>query len=156
MTRRKISSSAAYSMYSSLHAEVSPLLKEGGLHFDFHNIDEPSASTREYDTNIMGKFKCANDACSSSGWSSNKISVTIRLYSGNRYNARVYHQRCKRCKSLSRPLLDETYAERVTYRLKKWSGVEVERPSHSGGKSKGPHQSSLCEGCKAGHCSEQD
>ena len=54
---------------------------------------------------------------------------------------------------LSRPILDDSYAERVAYRLKKWCGVELERPEFSG-QSKGPHEKKFCEGCKAGHCSE--
>jgi hypothetical protein len=65
----------------------------------------------------------------------------------------VYHQRCQSCSRLSRPFLDGSYSERITYRLKKWSGIEVEQPFYSD-ESKGPHQSRLCEGCKAGHCSQ--
>jgi hypothetical protein len=42
---------------------------------------------------------------------------------------------------LSKPILDDSYVERVAYRLKKWCGVELERPE-------------FCEGCKAGHCGE--
>lgn len=52
---------------------------------------------------------------------------------------------------LSSPILDDSYAERVAYRLKKWCGVELERPKFSG-QSKGPHEEEFCEGCKAGHC----
>ncbi|KAL4917690.1 zinc-binding domain-containing protein [Aspergillus aurantiobrunneus] len=85
------------------------------------------------------------------GWSSNKIAVTIRMYPRGRYNARVYHQRCKGCNWVFRPQLDDSYAERVTYWLLKWNGVDVQAPSH-GGRSNAPHNSVLCEGCKAGHC----
>ena len=54
--------------------------------------------------------------------------------------------------TVGRLILDnECYAERVTYWLKKWNGIEVERPSFSG-QSRGPHDSELCEGCKVGHC----
>merc|ERR1712093_619787 len=86
-------------------------------------------------------------------WSSKKITITIRMYSGQRYNARVYHQRCRACQALSRPVLDDSYADRVAYRLLKWCGVEQEIPEFAG-ESKGPHQQELCEGCKAGHCGE--
>lgn len=79
--------------------------------------------------------------------------MTIRLYPGQKYNARVYHQRCMNCNRLSRPVLDSSYAERVTYWVKQWNGVWVEKPPISGD-SKGPHNNELCEGCKAGHCSE--
>jgi hypothetical protein len=75
------------------------------------------------------------------------------MYGGERYNARVYHQRCMVCNFLSRLILDDSYAERVAYRLKKWCRVELELPEFSG-ESKGPHAKEFCEDCKAGHCSE--
>ncbi|KND89202.1 hypothetical protein TOPH_06227 [Tolypocladium ophioglossoides CBS 100239] len=98
----------------------------------------------------MGQFTCRNDNCGTGGWSSRMVAITIRQYPGRNYNARVYHQRCQGCSPLSRPFLDGSYAERIAYRLKKWSGIEVETPFYSD-ESKGPHQSSLC---KAGHCSQ--
>lgn len=55
------------------------------------------------------------------------------MYSpGAQYNARIYHQRCLRCNNLGKPRLDDSYAERVTYRLKKWCGMEMNRPFYSG------------------------
>ncbi|XHG02547.1 hypothetical protein AWENTII_005894 [Aspergillus wentii] len=140
-------------MYPALHDDVCRLLDEEDLTLDFYTIDEDDGCTEDRDTNIMGRFICHNSACKSSGWSSKKIAITIRMYPGQRYNARVYHQRCKSCKSLSRPILDSSYAERVTYWVKKWNGIEVERPT-TFSESRGPHNSRLCEGCKAGHCSE--
>ncbi|RAH64694.1 3CxxC-type zinc finger protein [Aspergillus aculeatinus CBS 121060] len=134
------------------HSEVTALLEESDLDFRFHSKDDDFA-LKTYDTNIMGRFSCPNDECGSTGWSSKKIAITIRMYTGDKYNARVYHQRCQECKRLSQPILDDSYAERVAYRLKKWSGVEMEAPVY-GGESNGPHIRSLCEGCKAGHCSE--
>ena len=142
-----------WSLYPRLHGKVARLLKEEGLKFKFYNVDNDIDDIDERDTNIMGRFKCHNRGCSSSGWSSKKIAITIRMYPGDKYNARVYHQRCKSCNNLSRPVLDESYAERVTYWIKKWNGVEVERPDISG-ESNSPHNSQLCEGCKAGHCNE--
>ena len=41
----------------------------------------------------------------------------------------------------------------MAYRIKKWNGIEMEVPDFSGKKG-APHESDLCEGCKAGHCSE--
>lgn len=73
------------------------------------------------------------------------------MYAGAKYNARVYHQSCKSCNTLSQPILDDSYADRIAYRIKKWNGVEMETPKHSG-TSKGPHNEDLCEGCKEGHC----
>ncbi|CAG8207328.1 unnamed protein product, partial [Penicillium nalgiovense] len=83
------------------------------------------------------------------------IAITIRLFPGQKYNARVYHQRCKFCHWLSRPVLDQSYAERIVYWIRQWNGIRVERPPISRD-SKGPHNRQLCEGCKAGHCSQAD
>ncbi|KAE8334455.1 hypothetical protein BDV24DRAFT_145839 [Aspergillus arachidicola] len=141
-----------WSMYPSHHDNVSRLLEEDNLYFEFYELDNTEDCTEEYDTNIMGRFICRNRACSSKGWSSKKIAITMRMYPGAKYNVRVYHQRCKSCDSLSRPSLDNSYAERVVYRLKKWSGIQMSLPHYSG-KNKGPsHNSDLCEGCRHGHC----
>ena len=75
------------------------------------------------------------------------------MYLGAQYNAKIYHQRCQKCNSLSQPRLDDSYAEKVAYRLKKWCGIETDRQTYSD-HSKGSHQSDLCEGCKEGHCSQ--
>lgn len=144
---------ASWSMFPQLHEKVTCLLEEEDLHLTFHDLDEDNDSIRTYDTCIMGRFVCRNYRCRSNGWSSKRIAITIRMYQGGQYNARVYHQRCKSCERLSKPILDDSYAERVAYRLKKWNGIELERPEFSG-TSKGPHESKFCEGCKAGHCSE--
>ena len=96
---------------------------------------------------------CHNHSCESDGWSSKNIAITIRMYDGKKYNARVYQQRCMNCNSLSRPYLDGSYAERVAYRLKKWNGIKVEAPDFSGERKK-PHHRDLCEGCKDGHCKQ--
>ncbi|KAH7413526.1 zinc-binding domain-containing protein [Cadophora sp. MPI-SDFR-AT-0126] len=133
---------SAWSMFPLLHENVSQLLEAENHPFT-------------HDTTIMGRFRCRNKDCKTRGWSSKKIAITIRMYSGERYNARVYHQRCQSCNAISKPTLDDSYAERVAYRLLKWPGVEQELPEFSG-KSNGPHQSELCEGCKAGHCSGSD
>ncbi|KAB8211712.1 zinc-binding domain-containing protein [Aspergillus parasiticus] len=115
------------------------LLDDEFLTFDFHEIDGDRGCTKDYDTSITGRFTCDNAACESTGWSSKKIVITIRMYPGDEYNARVYHQRCKSCNRLSQPILNETYAER--------------KPKYSV-KSNGPHKCHLCEGCKNGHCKD--
>lgn len=153
MPPKRQKSAKRWSLYPTLHDDVARLLEEEDLALEFYNIDTDEGGLHMHDSNIMGRFICRNGACKSSGWSSKKIAITIRMYPGQKYNARVYHQRCKNCNCISRPILDESYAERVTYRIKKWNGVEVESPRISGA-SKGPHNSLLCEGCKAGHCSE--
>lgn len=142
---------SSWSMYPTSHEAVSTLLDDHNLEFDFHD-DDDSDCDEDYDTNIMGRFRCRNGACRNGKWTSKLIAITIRLYPGEEYNARVYHQRCKGCGTLSKPELDESYAERVAYRLKKWSGVQMERPQYSGQQSRAPHKSNLCEGCKNGHC----
>ncbi len=154
MPSKKSMLGKAWSMYPDLHDDVSRLLEEDDLSFDFHDYDDSGSATKDYDTNIMGRFICGNRACGSNGWSSKKIAITIRMYNGARYNARVYNQRCRACNSLGKPRLDVgSYAERVAYRLKKWRGKNPNRPIYSS-KSKGPHEKNLCEGCKNGHCRE--
>lgn len=152
MPTRKKRPEKKSSLYPALHDNVSSLLKKDDLHYAFHNSDDDDTCIEDYDTNIMGRFVCHNIKCPSQGWSSKVVPVTIRLYNNQQYNARVYHQRCKRCQKLSRPILDHSYAERVAYRIKKWTGVDVDRPPFDGKTSRGPHQSNLCEGCKTGHC----
>lgn len=139
-----------WSTYPELHDQVSRLLADDDLFFDFGGTGR---GIEEYDTNVMGRFACRNRACGSRAWTSKRIAITVRMYAGARYDVRVYHQRCKDCNRLSRPDLDESYAERTAYRLKKWCGVSVQPPPC--GKKRGPpHESRLCEGCKVGHCSE--
>ncbi|GLB02727.1 hypothetical protein AtubIFM57258_006190 [Aspergillus tubingensis] len=145
-----------WSMYPALHSDVLNHLSSSLpiTSLTFHPFDDDSSSKKEYDTNIMGRFVCSNDSCTSTGWTSKKIAITIRLYPDDEYNARVYHQRCKKCNSLSRPFLDEdSYAQRIAYRMKKWYGVDVERPVYDERKRTKPHNRELCEGCKAGRCS---
>lgn len=142
----------AWSLYPDLHYQVSQLLDEFDLHFTFHDVDDPNPGTREYDSNIMGRFICDNKACDSKGWGSKQVAITIRMYEDKRYNARVYFQRCKSCNRSSKPVLDGSYAERIAYRIKKWNGIKMDTPVYSSDNSKGPHQSKLCEGCKAGQC----
>ncbi|PHH90479.1 hypothetical protein CDD83_3546 [Cordyceps sp. RAO-2017] len=140
-----------WSMYPELHDEVSELLEDDDLYFDFVNYEPSRGPIKTYVTNIMGKFICRNSTCGANGWSSKVIAIKIRMYTGAQYNAQVYHQRCKECESLSEPILDDSYAERVAYRIKKWCGVDVERPPYHG-ESKGPHESALCEGCRDNNC----
>lgn len=140
-----------WSIYPSLHDDVSDLLYEANLFFNFYEKDDDNGCIDYHDTNIRGRFTCSNPACPAV-WTSGQVAITIREYSDSRYNARVYYQSCKRCQTTSEPQLDHSYAERVAYRLKKWAGVQVERPPYSK-QSNGPHRKDLCEGCKQGRCS---
>ncbi|KAI1150293.1 zinc-binding domain-containing protein [Nemania diffusa] len=151
MARGQRRSPATSSMHPEQHPEVSRLLEENNLVFKFRTNDDDYGCTKSWDSAVMGRFRCHNPNCVTHGWSSKQIALTIRMYPGKEYNARVYHQRCKSCGHLSKPILDETYAERVTYWLKKWCGIYLEAPPRSLA-SKGPHKNRFCEGCKAGHC----
>lgn len=148
---KKPQSVKKWSMYPSLHDDVSDLLRKDNLSFQFHEKDDGASCVNNYDTNIMGRFTCHNPSCSARVWTSKQIAITIRKYSNRRYNARVYYQSCENCKTPVKPKLDHSYAERVAYRIKKWCGVQMDVPPFSG-QSDGPHRSDLCEGCKEGHC----
>ncbi|KAI1364546.1 zinc-binding domain-containing protein [Xylaria arbuscula] len=142
----------AWSMWPDLHGGVVDLLEDDKLKFTFRLADDELDLVESYDTNVMGRFTCHNPKCSSRGWPSKQIAITIRLYRNNEYNARIWHQRCRSCNQLSKPMLDQTYAERVAYRLKKWSGVPLEPPEYSRMDVNRPHRKDLCEGCKNGRC----
>ena len=79
-------------------------------------------------------------ACATKKWSSKMIAVTIGQYTSNRYNARVHRQRCKKCGYLGCPELNKSHAERVAYRLKKWSGVEANSWNFDTGQSINGHK----------------
>jgi hypothetical protein len=116
-------------MYPSLHENVSLKLEEDNLHLDFNNNDDEESCVRDYDTNIVGRFRCHNDKCDLNGWSSKKVAISIRMYSDDRYNARVYYQRCKGCNRLSKPLLDDTYTEELRIVLR--SGMVYSSRCHA-------------------------
>lgn len=103
----------------------------------------------------MAKFTCNNHSGRPRVWTSKKVSLVIRSYARNRYNAVVYGQRCESCQKLGvMELNQKTYIERVSYRLKKWSDIPMVKPPFSGGrKGDEPHRRDLCEGCKVGNCS---
>lgn len=139
-----------WSMHPSRHEAVLGLLREAELAFDYFADDQSDCET-QYDTNIMGRFTCRNRQCAVGVWTSKRVAITIRMYPDAKYNAKVYHQRCNACEQLGTLELDESYEERIAYRLKVWSGIRMERPPYFG-ESRAPHRSELCEGCKAGHC----
>ncbi|CAH0056206.1 unnamed protein product [Clonostachys solani] len=156
MPQKKKKTYPSWSMFPEHHASVSDELAKSGLDFQFNEDDDEDSCSQDYDTNIMGRFRCRRGNCKTQGWSSKRIAITIRRYQLTSYNVRVYHQRCKSCNGLSRPDLDvQSYVDRITYRLKKWNGMEVETPVYSR-ESKGPHEEDLCEGCKNGHCTQSD
>jgi hypothetical protein len=150
-SRRKAKPTKPWSLYPTLHGNVARTLEQDNILSKFRPVDDTENFTESYDTNIMGRFICHNPACNSDGWSSKKIAITIRMYTTTEYNVRVYHQRCKSCSRLSRPILDESYTERVVYRIKTWKGISLPTPPYEK-KTGRPHNRRLCEGCKDGHC----
>ncbi len=140
--------------FPSLHADIEKALGTVSIlpkpWFNDHSTDDHKA-TQQHFTNIMGSFKCRNHKCSKSGWGSKKIGILIRQFPGNGYNALVFKQRCKECNELGILKLDEdSYVERVVYRLKKWAGIHVKRPVYSGERGE-PHEAMFCEACLAGY-----
>ncbi|KAK2755634.1 hypothetical protein CKAH01_17303 [Colletotrichum kahawae] len=106
----------------------------------------------DYETSVMGRFTCDNSFCPKAAWISGHVAIVIRGYPNNGYNAVVYNQRCQACKQLGNLTLDEdSYIERVSYRLKKWAGISMELPAHER-KDTPPHREDLCEGCKQHRC----
>ncbi|KAG7293527.1 hypothetical protein NEMBOFW57_003579 [Staphylotrichum longicolle] len=76
----------------------------------------------------MRHFECRNESCVEKRGGSNKIAVVIRQYHSNGYNAPVYVQAALQvCNKLGVLRLDEnSYVERVVFRLKKWAAIPTE------------------------------
>ncbi|KAG7286737.1 hypothetical protein NEMBOFW57_009051 [Staphylotrichum longicolle] len=109
-------------MFPNLHKDVENALSEESISppWSFNHAGGDAEAIQTYGTNIMGRFECRNNECQSGGWGSKKIAIEIRRYRDNGYNALVFKQRCKTCKRLGVMRIDEnSYVERVTYRLKK-------------------------------------
>ncbi|KAK0631532.1 zinc-binding domain-containing protein [Immersiella caudata] len=140
--------------YPSLHQRVLDAL-DGAVSPTphFNEVEDDGTSTNEKDTNIMGRFQCSDQNCSQPGWGSKIVAIRIRRFDDGSYNAGVYGQRCKRCNKLGVLTVDEqSYVDRVSFRLKKWAGVYVEEPHYRKRDDRAPHKKELCEGCKRGHC----
>jgi hypothetical protein len=141
--------------FPELHEQVAQaVLPEITSPWFHESPDSPSSLSpiHVYGTNLMGRFKCNNNACKKDGWVSGRIHVQIYGYEDNGYSAVVYNQRCTKCKCLGTLEGDKTtYVERVAYRIKAWAGVRVQAPPYSE-KQTPPHEEELCEGCKRGMC----
>jgi len=171
-----------FAMFPHLHHRVLDAVV-GMVHLTtwFNALGTDSNSTEKYSTNIMGTFECRNQnlfvneiffplpsspplpyitaqltstTSPKSGWDSKIVAILILKYPDGGYNAHVFKHRCKSCNKLGALTLDEqSYVDRVSYRLKKWAGVKMDRPEYRGGIEGGPpHEYRLCEGCKKGHC----
>ncbi|KAI1664631.1 zf-3CxxC domain containing protein [Pyrenophora tritici-repentis] len=130
-------------MFPSLHQDVVSAVSNEIASPHFHMNDSDSGVRSTHSTHVMGTFVCNNRTCSNSGWASKKVAILIRGYPKNEYNAVVFNQRCRSCNKLGTLKMDEeSYVDRVAYRLKKWAGVQLE--TRSSGPKKGlPHESKL-------------
>ncbi|KAK1997934.1 hypothetical protein LX36DRAFT_681394 [Colletotrichum falcatum] len=141
-------------LYPHLHERVSEAVAEELPSIWFNHNSSTRTTNNEYPTYVMGKFVCDN--CPDTAWTSKKVSIVIRGYPNNGYNATVFSQRCSSCNNLGNFTLDEeSYIERVAYRLKNWAGIKADRPFFSG-KDGPPHRVDLCEGCKQGYCQRRN
>ncbi|TQS35992.1 hypothetical protein Golomagni_03571 [Golovinomyces magnicellulatus] len=141
-----------YSLYPKLHRDVQSML---GRRYKFEFNDEDTDADCEIgETRVVGTFTCDNPRCKNE-WQSGKISTVVRSYPNRLYNAKVYHQRCRKCNKPIRPSLDSTYADRVAYRLKVLNDIRVERREFLFEKETPPHDSKRCEGCRAGYCEKK-
>ncbi|RFN54935.1 zinc-binding domain-domain-containing protein [Fusarium flagelliforme] len=141
-------------MCPHLDEQVRLQLAEDGIgYYTFNPDNDDDSATNTYSTNIMGRFACSNKRCRNK-WRSLLVAITIRVYDGYRYNAKLYNQQCKDCKALGVPeVFKRSYVDRVSYRIKKWHGVEM--GAYQRGEdieSEGQHKSKFCEGCKKGLC----
>ncbi|KAJ1334005.1 3CxxC-type zinc finger protein [Microdochium nivale] len=144
--------------FPKLHDQICSAISEGDdlkPRWIERGIANSQVHSQEYSTNIMGIFRCANNTCSVQGWGSKVVAIVIRGYTNDGYNAEVFKQRCQGCNQLGiLKLHEKSYIDRVTYRIKTWAGVKVERPPYNDKKKPIPHERELCEGCKHGYCQE--
>ncbi|ORY15961.1 zinc-binding domain-domain-containing protein [Clohesyomyces aquaticus] len=160
MANKKASKSRARSgtsfMFLTLHQDIMNAVSDEIPSAWFNDNDTDKGSNNNYETHVMGYFFCNNKACSNTGWGSKMVTILIRGYPGNGYNAVVFNQRCKSCNRLGSFKLDkDSYIERVAYRVKRWAGISTEAPYYMPREGP-PHRESLCEGCKRGICRRQN
>ncbi|KAK4458662.1 zinc-binding domain-containing protein [Cladorrhinum samala] len=140
-------------MFAELHQRVASELITAGLSpipefsktFRNHEAIRPSP----YNTSVVAKFRCTG--CGKR-WVSGRVAICIRKFPEDKYNASVYNQKCKGCEKLGIMELDEqSYIDRVAYRLKVWGGIKIHTPPYEE-KNTPPHECHLCEGCRLGEC----
>lgn len=139
-------------MFPELHQRIAEAVAPA-ITSTWFNLNTEAHPKKKSDTNIIGAFTCVNKRCGKNEWSSGLVAIWIRGYPRNGYNAIVYNQSCRSCGWLGSLKLDEeSYIERVAYRLNSWAGVRMEQATFSSKILRGEHESGHCEGCKAGHC----
>lgn len=143
-------------MFPSLHDRVCNAVRGQVGEVSFHENGQQNDAKETYDTNIIGRFVCNNSSCGNKVWTSKIVGIAIRRFMDERqrmsYNATVFNQRCRACNSLGTFTVDQdSYVERVAYRLRKWAGVPQKPAVYSKFKTP-PHKEELCEGCMSDHC----
>ncbi|RKF83351.1 hypothetical protein GcM3_014029 [Golovinomyces cichoracearum] len=126
---------------------------DGSIRMKFNNEDSDE-DCKTAETRVVGTFTCDNPRCTNE-WQSGKISTVVRSYPNRSYNAKVFHQRCRRCNKPIRPSLDGSYADRVAHKVKILNNIPVVKRPFLGDKKTPPHDSKRCEGCKAGYCEKK-
>lgn len=143
-------------MFPSLHQNVADAVDEHIKDLRYHETNNEKGVSTQYSTFVMGQFRCYNRSCPKVVWTSGKVAISIRKYQDDSYNAEVFKQRCKACNQLGNLKMDQqSYIDRVSYRLLKWARVAVEQPVYELRKTP-PHMVDLCEGCKRGICRDAD
>ncbi|TLS22190.1 uncharacterized protein PpBr36_09675 [Pyricularia pennisetigena] len=100
-------------MFPLLHSQIIDAVGKDICPAWENNAQQDGQCTNDYDTNVSGRFRCSNRACFKV-WGSGLVAIRIMAFDGNRYNAIVYNQHCKKCNSLGIMKLDEArYVERV-------------------------------------------
>jgi len=125
MPGRMVPQDEGRSMHSMLHDDVARLLLPHKLFFSLQNVDEDGMCIEEYDTNIMGQFACNNPNCRSGGWWSKKLQLQSACMT-EKSTTRECTTKAAEDDQLGQSTLDESYADRVAYRLKTWSGLPME------------------------------
>ncbi|KAK0657756.1 zinc-binding domain-containing protein [Cercophora newfieldiana] len=144
--RNKDEGPNAVHTYPSLHGRVLEAINGSIDPIPWFSAPGEGAVDEEYSTNIMGRFQCGNESCK-------VVAIHITKYTNSGYTAEVFGQRCRSCNKLGILTLDEqSYVDRVSYRLQKWAGVHVMAPVYNGRDDRPPHKTELCEGCKRGRC----
>lgn len=139
--------------FQRLHARIFADIRQDIPNL-WHNHRGTGRWIEGHSTHVMGTFRCVTKRWRNRRWTSGHVAIHIRGYENNGYDAVVFNQRCDNCKQLGIFTLDDdTYVQRIVYRVKKWAGLD---PGHApyDDKHGPPHRKDLCEGCKAGYCTK--
>lgn len=155
-TRRCIPETREFFTFPALHQNVAEAVLSEIPSIWFQTDIDDDDFDDDICTHIMGVYICSNSTCRRQLWVSKMVPIEIRGYDGDGYSAIVYNERCMSCNRLGTFVLDEnSYVERVAYRIKKWAGVVMGLPFYER-RTGSPHKQEFCEGCRRGKCKEMD